>query len=213
MIALRPLQKSRAIFITGTDTEVGKTYVSCLVALHLKRMGMRVGVFKPIATGSRNDARLLKRYSGVKDPIEVINPVFYKKPLAPYVAKKFENRVVKIPRIDSIFLMLREKYNILLVEGIGGVLVPITKGMLVIDLAARWEIPALIVSRPGLGTINHTLLTIEALHRRGIGILGFVLNYTQPTKPTLAHKTNPSVIAEIGKVPCLGIVHYNELRE
>lgn len=211
MIALKPLLKNKAIFITGTDTEVGKTYVTCLIARELKRNGIGVGVFKPIATGSRSDARVLKKYSGMEEPIEVINPVFYKKPLAPYVAKEFEGKSFRVSEIDLIFQRLKKKYEIVLVEGVGGILVPVTKKLWVIDLPSRWKIPVLIVGRPGLGTINHTLLTIEVLRRKGVKILGFVFNYSQPEKPTLAHKTNPSVIAEIGKTPCLGTVHYNEL--
>jgi dethiobiotin synthetase len=192
----------KAIFITGTDTEVGKTFATVKLAKELASRGKSVGIMKPISCGplSENDAFTLKRALKLKDPFSLINPIALKAPLAPYVAAKKEGERINLNKIFSAFKKLKAKYDTLLVEGVGGVLVPIKKDYLVIDLIKDMRTPVIIVARAGLGTINHTLLTIEALKKRKIRILGSIMN---GFKGKLSEKTNPDAINKFGGVPIL----------
>jgi dethiobiotin synthetase len=191
------------LFITGTDTGVGKTFVTSLVARHFRGEGLDVGVMKPISTGpaAENDAVWLKKVLKLSDPLELINPIRLKHPLAPYPASKIENRKLKIGTIFQAYKKLCALHDLVLVEGIGGVMVPIKKDYLVIDLIKDFSLPTIIVARPKLGTINHTLLTIEALKKRRVNIFGIIINGY--TGKDLSEKTNASVITEISGVPIL----------
>src|SRR3989339_495513 len=190
-----------SLFVTGTDTGVGKTYVTILLAKHLMLKGFDVGIMKPISTGSKkdDDARLLKKTLNLKDPLRLINPIHLKLPLAPYAAAKLLKKRLNLKKIFTAFEKLKKHHDIVIVEGIGGVLVPILKDYFVADLIKDMGISALIVARPGLGTINHTLLTIEALKARKIKIAGIVIN--KYTGKTLSEKTNAEAFFEISEIP------------
>ncbi|OGC16158.1 dethiobiotin synthase [candidate division WOR-1 bacterium RIFOXYC2_FULL_37_10] len=190
-----------SIFITGTDTGVGKTYITVLLAKYLMREGHNVGVMKPISTGSTkdDDARHLKKILHLKEPLDLINPIHLKLPLAPYSASKILKKKIALKKIFAAFKKLQKLHDIVIVEGIGGVLVPILKDYFVADLIKDMGISALIVARPGLGTINHTLLTIEALKARKIKIAGIVIN--KYTGKTLSEKTNAEAFFEISEIP------------
>ena len=192
------------IFITGTDTGVGKTYVTLLLAKYLMLQGFDVGVMKPISTGPKkdDDAIYLKKALKLKDPLELINPVHLKLPLAPYSASKISKEKIDLKKIFKAFEKLKKLHDIVIVEGVGGVMVPILKDYFVADLIKEMDLPALIVSRAGLGTINHTLLTIEALKSRKIDVVGIVMN--KYTGKEISEKTNSQVISDISKVPVLG---------
>jgi dethiobiotin synthetase len=185
-------------FITGTDTGVGKTYVTIWLAELLKKEGLDVGVMKPISTGPRSedDALYLKRKLKLIDPIRLINPIHLKYPLAPYPAAKLEKRKLTLAPVFSAFRKLSKRHDCLLVEGIGGVLVPIKHDYLVVDLIKDLALPAIVVARAGLGTINHTLLTLEALKKRKIKIYGVILSGFNGKD--LSEKTNAEVIEMIG---------------
>lgn len=202
------LSGHKGVFITGTDTGVGKTFIACLIARELRKKGISIGVMKPVSTGGRQDALLLKKYAGVDDPLDEINPIYFKKSLAPCVAARFENRNINFTKILKSYKNLCRRHKFLIVEGIGGLLVPITDKAFTADLAKMFGLPLLIVSRPGLGAINHALLTINCARRHGLKILGFVINYTEKCKKGFAERTNPGIISKLGKVKFLGEFTY-----
>lgn len=209
------------MFITATDTGVGKTIITLALARSLMEKGIKVGVMKPVSTGpaKENDAVLLKEILQLDDPLDIINPVHFEKPLAPYaILKKQETRnpstvlgAGKIQTNDktqnikrSIFTAyekLKKRYAVVLVEGIGGVMVPVTRNYLVLDLIQDFGLETIVVARAGLGTINHTLLTLEQLKSRKIKIAGVVMNGY--TGHDLSEKTNHKVIEDLGGVKVL----------
>ena len=197
------------IFITGTDTGVGKTVVAGMLAAQLRQRGVRVGVMKPIACGGWEDSALLKRCAGVDDRLEEITPVYFKAPLAPWPASRLERRKIDWKKLSTAYTRLRRKYDFLIVEGVGGLLVPLTATQSVPHLIRRFKLPVVVVARLGLGTLNHTLLTLAEARRQRQKVRGVVLNETTPAKgKKLAEKTNPSLIRELGKVPVLAVVPY-----
>ncbi|MBI4713022.1 MAG: dethiobiotin synthase [Planctomycetes bacterium] len=216
-------------FITGTDTGVGKTIITAGLTLTLRKLGYDVGVMKPVSTGDRTDAEFLIKAVGLDDPIDLVNPIHFKHPLAPTIAAKLEHPALcsaksgtslrlrkaiplgQAPDTKKIFtayrkLKARHKDGVL-VEGIGGILVPLTKDYLVIDLIKELHLPLIIVTRPDLGTINHTLMTIEAARQRRIKIAGFIINHSQPGRVSRLKETIET-IERIGRVPCLGAIPY-----
>jgi dethiobiotin synthetase len=208
--------KSKGIFITGTDTGVGKTYVARGIARTLTRDGIDVGVMKPAETGCRrrsgqlmpDDAIRLMNATGGRDPLDLVNPYRFSKSLAPSVAAELVGKTIRPARIVNSFQALSRKHDFMIVEGAGGIMVPLSGKYLYLDLAAALRLPIVIVARPGLGTINHTLLTISTLKKRRLRIAGFVMNYAKDWKKGLAEKTSMSVIEEISGVRLLGIVRY-----
>jgi adenosylmethionine-8-amino-7-oxononanoate aminotransferase len=200
----------KGIFITSTDTGVGKTIIASAIGMGLKDKNIDIGVMKPVQTGSKADSEFLKKITGVKDPDFLINPYFAKKPLAPVVAFKLERKNIDIERIKEAFKKLSSKHQFMIVEGIGGILVPIKENYTVLDLIVDLDLPIIIVSRPGLGAINHTLLTIKAARNYAVEVIGVVFNNFQ--KRGICEKTNPSVISRLGDVPILGeIQHINKI--
>jgi dethiobiotin synthetase len=206
----------KGIFITGTDTGVGKTYVASGIAASLRSQGVNVGVMKPAETGCRirsgdlvpADAIRLARAAGVHDPLTLINPYRFRKPLAPSVAAEFEGKKIQAKRIMSAYRALVRKHDFMIIEGAGGIMVPLSLNYLYLDLAQAMGLPVVVVARSGLGTINHTFLTVAALKERGISIAGVVINYSDKRKPGTAEETSPGVIEKISRVPVLGIVPY-----
>lgn len=192
----------KGIFITGTDTDVGKTTVACALVKALRARSFRVGVFKPVATGDRRDAKLLWKAAGKIQDFKTVNPVFLEKPLAPWVAGR-----VSLRRIFQGWDRLKKRFGFIVVEGAGGALVPIRKNFWVVDLIRKMGLPVLIVARAGLGTINHTLLTVEALRKRRLKILGIVLN--RYTGENLAERTNPRALRRLLRLP-VGTLRKNE---
>ena len=158
-------------FITGTDTGVGKTHVTAALLRELRRRSHHAAAFKPIAcgVGGRADA---KTYRGLMDdevPLDLLNPVYLKHPLAPSVAAALERRTINLPAIHAAYTRLTTHYSPVLVEGAGGLLVPVKRHYFIADLIRQLDLPVIIIARLGLGTINHTLLTLEAL---GAGYIG-----------------------------------------
>ncbi|MBI5777880.1 MAG: dethiobiotin synthase [Planctomycetes bacterium] len=170
-----------SFFITGTDTGVGKTYITARLCNMFRQAGLDVGVMKPVSTGGRDDALYLLKHTGLKDPLDWVNPIYFKPPIAPTIAAKLAGRSIKINKIFSAYKKLKTIHKDgILIEGVGGALVPLNKNYLVADLIKELRIPAIIIIRPTLGTANHTLLTIEALKTRKIPISGFIVNYGLP---------------------------------
>jgi len=202
-----------AIFITGTDTEVGKTVVSAGLAMAFKQRGMDVGVMKPAVTGCRSvrgkrvsdDVEYLMGAGKCQDDRPLIAPYMLRDPLAPEVAAGREGVRIDIRTIIGAFRKLQKRHEMLIVEGAGGLFVPIKKRYFMADLVAALAAPLIVVARPGLGTINHTLLTCEAARARDIDILGIVIN-NYPRKASLAERTNPDVICRYSGAAMLGIM-------
>jgi len=191
------------VFVTGTDTGVGKTFVAAGLAAALRRRGVDVGVMKPVASGSAEDARALIKASGSDDPLDLVNPVRLRDPISPHLAAKREGRTIDLRLIDRAFRELGRRHDVLIVEGAGGLLVPIRDGFTMADLAKRLRLPLLIVARDALGTINHTTLTVEAARSRGLKVLGVVVNRSRPGRPDLAERLNPAAIAQAARVKVL----------
>lgn len=211
----------KGVFITATDTEVGKTFVSALLLRTLLKQKIKAAYFKPVASGCRTengflvseDLLYIEKFTGVKMQHDLHCPVRYQKPLAPMAAALLEKKPVNLIKIKKAFDLLKQKHSALVVEGIGGVMVPLRKNYLVLDLIAEFQLPALIVSRLMLGTINHTLLTISVLKNRGIPIAGFLTNGFKE-KNDEAAATSPEIIAGLSRVPYLGhIPMYNSKKE
>lgn len=180
------------LFVVGTDTGVGKTLVAAGIARALARSGRRVGVLKPVATGAERtgdawrceDAEHLTAAAGVRPPLQKVVPLLFHEPLAPPVAARRAGLPLRHTRVvQAVGEALRwwgERADVMVVEGVGGLLCPLAEGTTVVDLAASLDLPLVIVARRGLGTLNHALMTVEAAHNRAIRIAGLVLNTPTP---------------------------------
>jgi len=191
------LAKDRCIFVTGTDTGVGKTFVTAALVRALRKAGVCAGAVKPFATGDRDDARVLRAAMEGELRLTEINPVFFRRPLAPMVAARLEGK-----RVPLRVRLPEKRYDLLLVEGVGGWLVPLTGRVTVGDWVARQGWPILIVARAGLGTINHTLLTVESARRRGVRIVAVFLNDVDGAGAAAAIR-NAVVLRQLTRLPVL----------
>lgn len=196
-------------FITATDTEVGKTIVTGGLAGILRQRGWDAGVYKPIQSGHLasnpdGDAARLKHLSGVIDAVTEICPYSLEEPIAPLLALRRAGNHVHLHELVCHYEELKQKHDLLLVEGAGGLAVPFVEDGLVIDLASQLGLPLIIVARPNLGTVNHTLLTIEYARSRGLQIAGVIISGLGRTPIGVVEKTNPAMIVEYGDVPFLG---------
>ncbi len=229
-------------FITGTDTGVGKTHVTALLLAELRRRGLPAAGFKPIAcgTGGRDDARTFRALMDNEVPLDVINPVYLRHPLAPSIAAKLEKKPVDLRKIYSVYCRLSADFSPVLVEGAGGLLVPIlsrsrccrpllrsgagtdadsqsrptpasNRPYFVADLARHLDLPLIIVARLGLGTLNHTLLTVRQAQAMKLKIAGVILNDTTGQRG-LTERTNVKAIPELTGVPLLGVMPYGHAR-
>ncbi|MDR1434037.1 dethiobiotin synthase [Candidatus Endomicrobiellum devescovinae] len=198
----------KGIFVTATDTEVGKTYVSCRILESLKSLGVKCGCFKPVSTGDRNDAKALIKSSGIEESAEVVTPEFFKNPMSPYGASLLENKKFNLKKIEKTFDYFLNKYNFTVVEGVGGIMVPLKKKFFVSDLIKIFNLPIIVVARHNLGTINHTLLTIEKLKSTNQKVLGIILNGNK-NKNDISVKSNAKLIKQLTKLPVLEL-GYNE---
>lgn len=211
------MMSGRGIFITGTDTGVGKTLVAAGLVRALRARGLDAGAMKPVASGGHRtsrglvseDAEFLQRASGLSDPLELINPLCLELPLAPSVAAELAGVKIDLRKVREAYEILQKRHRFLVVEGVGGLLVPIWGKYLVADLAQEMGLPLAIVSRPGLGTINHTLLTILAARSYNLEIRGFIINGHREEEAGLAERTNPAQIERLGQIPLLGILPYD----
>lgn len=197
----------RAVFITGTDTEIGKTIIAGAIAYGLKEKDIDCGVMKPVEAGG-SDALFLKKVSGVNDLLETICPYHLKRPLSPHLAAKLEGKKISLKKIVQNFNVLYKKHQFLIVEGAGGFFSPIKEDFLVADLIQELGLPIIVVARTSLGTINHSLLVLEAARRRGIEIIGIVLNQSEKKPWEEVEKNNPEVISRQGKVKILGVIPF-----
>ncbi|MFA5928052.1 MAG: dethiobiotin synthase [Candidatus Margulisiibacteriota bacterium] len=218
----------QSYFITGTDTGVGKTYITKKLVEYFQTKWYSTGAMKPISSGGRQDAIELSKVMIKGDDLNSINPVYYDDQLAPIACKitnNVETRNLRVSttintpnpqsairnphtKIMEAYQTLKIKYQILLVEGLGGVLVPLWQGYFVTDLIRDFDLPVLVVARAGLGTLNHTLLTIEALQKRKLKIAGIILNGFTGKDP--AERSNKQVIEEITSLRVLAEVPFTQ---
>jgi dethiobiotin synthetase len=205
-------RNTSGVFVTGTDTGVGKTFVAAALVAALKRAGVDVGVMKPIASGCRrirgelvpDDARELLAAAKCDDPLEEVSPVRFAAPLGPSVAARSERRGIRLTSITSAYRRLRGRHDFMVVEGIGGLAVPLSKKADVAELARRMGLPLLVVAADRLGVLNHTLLTLDYARERGLELLGVVLSRAgRGRDPSCA--TNAAELARLG-VPILARV-------
>ena len=173
----------KSLFVTGTDTDVGKTYVTAGLAVSLRKSGVDVGVMKPFAAGLKQktgfkseDVEILANASETNDPENLINPQFFPIPASPYTAWKNLKIKPKVNSILSSFKELKKIHEMILVEGMGGIMTPILKDYFVSDLIKDMKIPSVIVCRTKVGTINHTIMTIKMCEKYRIPLKGIIIN-------------------------------------
>ena len=211
---LPELPTVKGVFVTGTDTGVGKTWIAAGLTAALRGQGVPAVYFKPIQSGCPKvrgrliptDAEFARELAGLTEPLEVLTPIALRLPLAPGVAAAREGVAVDLNRVAASFRELTARYGYLVVEGAGGVYVPLRDtSFLVLDLIRWLRLPLVVVARAGLGTINHTALTVLAARGAGVPVAGVVIN-RYPETQGLAEQTNPQVIRDLTGVPILGLV-------
>jgi dethiobiotin synthetase len=191
-----------SLFITGTDTGVGKTFTAAALLRLARAAGLRCAGMKPICCGDRADAEILLAASSDGLTIDQVNPVWFKTPAAPLTASLFEGKEADVPMLLARLAELRERFDFVLVEGVGGWLVPIRRNYFVSDLAAEMKLPVLIVAENRLGCLNHILLTIRAVISRGLPCAGVALNFAR-APADFASTTNEEVLPKLTDVPIL----------
>lgn len=202
---------NRGYFITATGTEVGKTLFACGLARLLKDRGENVGVMKPVASGGRRergrlvseDAELLRRAIDGGDPLELVNPICFRNPLAPLSAARLERQKYSQSVVLRAYSELRRRHSCMIVEGIGGAAVPLDARSDVSDLMRAIGLPAIVVASAALGTLNHTRLTLRELERKRVRCAGIVLNDFDRSR--LADRTNLQYF-ERSRIPVLAVL-------
>lgn len=188
---------AQGIFVVGTDTEVGKTLVSCALVRLLRESGVDATGFKPVASGAINgrwgDAEALRAAGGNKEPLEHICPLRFHAPRAPAVAARREGVVPDLDLVRYELARLTERYAAVVAEGVGGLLVPLTSKFLLLDLLREVRFPLVVVARAGLGTINHTLLTLREAERAGLETAALILNETEPEDAAAIAETRAEI--------------------
>lgn len=207
---------NHGIFITGTDTGVGKTLVAAALALHLKKRGLTVGVMKPIETGvsageARSDAARLGSIIESEETSGAICPYSFELPVAPLTAAQMNGVSIDLGTINKIYRLLTGRYECMVVEGVGGLLVPVTPRDNVLSLIQQLRLPVVIVGRSALGGINHALLTVAALRRENIRMIALVLNRTHPVRSALAlvqERSTLEILRKQSGIPVIGPLPY-----
>lgn len=194
-----------SFFITGTDTGIGKTYVTRLLLQSLRAEGIDAVGYKPVETGGRDDARALAEISGLE--LEAVNPEWRASAMAPYVAGLLENRPVEKEPLIEGFRALAAAHECVVVEGAGGWEVPIAPGYAVGDLAKDLGLPVIVVVGNKLGCLNHAILTVRSIQARGLTCAGVIVNNLADELDTVAI-TNKGVIEDLTGVPLLtDVIH------
>ena len=194
----------RGLFVTGTDTGVGKTLVACALAAGLRARGLDVGAIKPIETGvgpaGPLDAIALRAAADAGDPLDDVCPQRFALAAAPSVAAEAEGRSVDLAAIRAAFDRVMARHELVLAEGAGGLLAPIAPGACIAELVALLGLPLLVVARARLGTINHTLLTLEASRARGLALAGVVVSHAEAELPDGDARNLDALRRELGSL-------------
>jgi dethiobiotin synthetase len=202
------------LLVTGTDTGIGKTIIAGAIADWFRRQGNRVAVLKPAGSGCvrrreglvSEDAEFLAHCADARHPLDVICPVRYAEPLAPAIAAERAKEPMDWPAVERSITAMSRDSDVIVVEGVGGLMVPMDERHTFLDVARWLKLPTVVVARPNLGTINHTLLTVNALRGAGVTVVGVVINRYPAQNADVASETNPRAIERWGKVPVLCVV-------
>lgn len=208
---------NRAYFVTGTDTGIGKTMVSCALLRAFATQGHRVVGMKPVAAGCRRegdvlvseDIELLRAASSLELAAELVNPYAFEPPIAPHIAAEQVGVEMDLARIHAAFKKLQTQADIVVVEGVGGFCVPLNSQEDTADMAVMLGLPVILVVGIRLGCLSHALLTAEAIARRGLLLAGWVANYSQAGEVAVANENISTLQARI-EAPLLGVVGYQE---
>lgn len=203
-----------AYFITGTDTEIGKTHVSCALLKNWRAQGLRAAGYKPIAAGaefvdgqwSNEDARRLLTASSPELSISEINPLCLRHPIAPHLAAAAEQQEIEFASLLAGFTQLQQRVDRIIVEGVGGFCVPLNAQQTSIDLARAFNLPVIMVVGMRLGCLNHALLTAMAIERSGLYFAGWIANTLNPAMPYL--EENIETLRRSLTAPCLDVIAY-----
>ena len=187
-------------FLTGTDTEVGKTYVTCLLIRDLCARGFRASGYKPVACGDRGDALAMLEAAGCRKGPEYVNPVYFRAATAPYIAAELERRRIRPDELIAGYRALAAEHDPVLAEGAGGWEVPIAPGYVMADLARDLGLPVILVVGNKLGAVNHALMTVKAIRAAGLECRSIVLNHMAENWDTAA-VTNRRLLEEFCDVP------------
>jgi dethiobiotin synthetase len=190
-------------FVTGTDTNVGKTFVTTLLTRSLRKAGFDTVAMKPVSCGEPEDTLAILEAIGGELSSDEVTPVAYRAPLAPIEASRLEGRTFDPAEVMGIYNRLRSSHRSLLVEGVGGWLVPLTATYSAADLAKAMNLPVLLVVRNKLGAINHTLLTLESIKSHGLTCGSIVLNNHPADDGDLSRDGNRHLLAELTTIPLL----------
>lgn len=204
---------SRGVFITGTDTDVGKTVVSAGIMYLLRSKGYNASYFKAALSGAirekeklvPGDSRFVKELSGLCEEYCYITPYIYETPVSPHLAGRIEKNPLKKEKVIDTFNKLKSKYDYIVAEGAGGIFVPLNdEGYMMPDLIKDLNMEVILVSRAGVGTINHTTLSVKALENMNIKVRGIIINGFD--KNEISHRDNVEIIKKLNNVPILGII-------
>ena len=172
-----------SLFVTGTDTDVGKTCIAASIVSHLSKRNVNVGVMKPFASGYKatadsisDDVKILMKYSGISDPVDLVNPYFFEIPTSPYDACKQLNLEIDLSRVIDSYKQLVSIHDVVIVEGIGGIMTPISKNYFVSDLISDLQMNTIVVTGSKVGTVNHLMLTYQHAKEKNLCLNGFVIN-------------------------------------
>ncbi len=190
-------------FLTGTDTGVGKTHVAQLLIKAGRRAGLGTVGFKPFCCGDRRDALALHLAADRSLPLDLVNPVWMRPPAAPYAGAIIEDRLPDLDLVRTSFHRIRSAHRSVIVEGVGGWLVPVLRDFSMADLAVEFGLPVVMVVHNRLGALNHALLTLESIRSHGLECAGFILNHMEEDAGSIPQTTNRAILEEIGKIPVL----------
>ena len=212
------LPKKAGLFITGTDTKVGKTLIAGAIAEILTEKGLKVGVFKPIATGCHHhweglvsyESEFLANCANSDLPLSTITPVGYLTDATPLVSATLEGRPVDFNKIAAAYKIICENSDLVITEGTGGVRVPLTTEFDLLDLAVEFDLPVVIIARPNRGIINHTLMTVDYIRSAELKIAGIVINGYDATASTVAEEITEQIINQCSGVNIISTAPYDE---
>lgn len=201
------VRKNKSYFITATDTHVGKTITTFVLGALLQDKGINVGVLKPVQCAG-SDAHFLKTKLRLQDELSLINPIFVKEPLSPHLALRRVKKTFDEKKVLHAYQELKKRHDFMLIEGAGGLMVPLREGYYNTNLVKALNAEVIIVARLGLGTINHTLLTINAAKAYGLTIKGLIFSDVRAGKKDIAEQTNPYEIERLSGVKVLGVIPF-----